>query len=90
MNTKGLRYFRIENILKEKFSPSTLVIQDESYLHKGHSGNTGGDETHFSIQLVSKHFKGLTLLESHRMVNDALGEEFKVGLHALSLKTRAE
>lgn len=38
--------------------------------------------------MISEKFNGKTPLERHRMVNQVLEEEFKNGLHALSLKLK--
>ena len=51
-----------------------------------------GDETDFSLTLVSPQFEGMTTIKRHRTVNSLLKEQFDGGLHALSLnlKTPAE
>lgn len=66
--------------------PHILEIIDESELHKGHAGNSGASETHFRITLSSNDFKSKSKLEQHKLVNQILKEEFKNGLHALSIK----
>lgn len=75
------RTHRIEKILSEALSPSQLFIHDETHLHHvpQHS------ETHFKLIMASNAFAGLTLIQRHRQVNHLLAEEFKQGLHALSL-----
>lgn len=67
-------------------NPHILEIIDESELHSGHADNPGSSETHFRITLSSNHFKSKTKLEQHKIVNQILKEEFKNGLHALSIK----
>lgn len=47
-------------------------------------GNTK-KETHFRALIVSDAFKGLTAVQRHKKVFALLDEEFKNGLHALSL-----
>ncbi len=80
----------IHDTLTEQFSPTSLVIVDESYKHRGHAAMKGlnPSETHYHVEIVSSAFEGKKLLERHRMVNQALHEEFSRGLHALSLKTK--
>ncbi|KAF5745160.1 hypothetical protein HS088_TW07G00741 [Tripterygium wilfordii] len=41
--------------------------------------------TSFALEIVSEQFEGKRLLERHRLVNAALGEEMKQ-IHALSIK----
>ncbi|KAL6068170.1 BolA-like protein 1 [Balamuthia mandrillaris] len=45
-------------------------------------------ETHFKVLLVSERFEGLSLLERHRLVNQALVEELQGGVHALSINAK--
>lgn len=78
-----MRFQRIEKKLRESFqSIVELKIEDESHNHSGRKGT----ESHFSIFLVSRDFSGQTRIQRHGTVNSLLAEEFKKGLHALSLK----
>ena len=61
-----------------------LAIQDDSALHVGHAGNTGG--VHFSLTIVSDAFDGLSLLKRHRLVYEAASSLMKSDIHALSIK----
>lgn len=79
----------IETRLREAFTPSTLVVSDESHLHAGHSGSREGGETHYRIEVVSDVFAGKSRVETHRLVNAALSEAFDRGLHALAIKASA-
>ena len=46
-----------------------------------------GTMDHFSIKVVSDHFKGKNLMDRHRMVYGALDEPMKDGrIHALEIK----
>jgi stress-induced morphogen len=46
-----------------------------------------GTMDHFSIRVVSSHFKDKNLLDRHRMVYQALDEPMKDGrIHALEIK----
>jgi stress-induced morphogen len=46
-----------------------------------------GTRDHWEATVVSAAFAGKTLIQRHRMVYDALAEEMKGPIHALSLKT---
>jgi stress-induced morphogen len=50
---------------------------------------TGGGD-HFQVVVESDRFAGLSLLEQHRLVYDALAEPLRDGtIHELRIKTRA-
>lgn len=67
-------------------SPIQLQIQDDSALHAGHAGNTGGG--HYTVFIISEQFEGLSLLQRHRLVYDAAGELMIDAIHALSIKAK--
>lgn len=49
-----------------------------------------GDGQHFQAVIVSASFAGKSLIQRHRLVNDALGERLQgnnAEIHALSMKT---
>jgi BolA protein len=76
---------RIEARLREVFQPSFLEVIDESERHIGHAGYQDGGESHFRVTLRSAHFAGLSRLERHRAVHNALGPEIVGAIHALAL-----
>ena len=78
----------INATLRERLTPITLAVVDESHQHVGHAGWREGGETHFSVDIVSPAFAGKSRVERHRMVNEAVAEAFQRGLHALAIKAR--
>jgi len=72
---------RIEHRL-EALAPAALVVEDESYRHKG------GVESHYNVAIVAASFESLGRVERHRRVHALLAEEFAGGLHALTLTLR--
>ena len=74
---------RIETALA-LLDASHLNIQDDSALHAGHAGNTGGG--HYTLTIVSERFDSLSLLKRHRLVYEAVGTMMKADIHALSIK----
>ena len=62
---------RLETILRERFRPAHLEIRDDSARHAGHAGAASGGG-HFEVVIVSAAFEGRTLLDRHRMVNEAV------------------
>ena len=79
----------IHRKLTERFSPTRLVVIDESHRHAGHAGARPEGETHFAVTITSAAFTGLGRVARQRLVYDALKAELAAGLHALSLVTRA-
>jgi BolA protein len=87
--TGASRASRIEQLLKKQFAPQEILLSDESAKHAGHAGARPGGETHYRLRLVSGAFTGLSRVARQRLVNEALAEEFALGLHALSMELKA-
>jgi BolA protein len=77
---------RIEDKLRAALAPVSLAVENESHMHSVPKGS----ETHFKVVVVSAAFEGLGRVDRHRRVNDALATEFKLGLHALTLRALTE
>ncbi len=77
---------KIEEVLREKLQPVSLQIKDDSAKHAGHVGARSG-KGHFQVEIASPLFEGKSLIEQHRMVNEALRELLETEIHALQLKT---
>lgn len=80
---------RIHMTLTKVFAPSALAVTDDSHKHAGHAGAQPGGETHYTVEIVSDAFAGLSRVAVQRSVMDALKDEFDSGLHALSIKARS-
>jgi len=80
---------KLKAVLAE-LKPTYLDIQDDSALHSGHAGNTGGG--HYTVTIVSELFANLPLIKRHRLVYDTVDILMKKDIHALSInaKTPAE
>jgi stress-induced morphogen len=69
---------RLENLLREAFPGGDVSVEDR----------TGGGD-HFQVNVVSPRFDGLSLIEQHRLVYDALAEPLADGtIHELRIKTK--
>ena len=80
---------RIERILRKNFSPTTLLVRDDSKKHEGHSEVSGNvNETHFFVKMVLNNYT-ITKVDLHRKVYKLLDEEFSCGLHALELDLKS-
>ena len=82
------REARLKEIFTAAFNPQKLEIENHSSKHRGHSGDDGTGETHFDVLIISDRFTGKSRPARHRAVYDLCDEEFKTGLHALSLILR--
>ncbi|MBC7755281.1 MAG: BolA family transcriptional regulator [Bdellovibrio sp.] len=63
--------------------PISLEIQDDSALHAGHAGNTGGG--HFSLTIVSSQFSQKSPIMRHRLIYQALSDLIPQHIHAISI-----
>ena len=79
----------IERLLAAAFAPTHLAVINDSARHHGHSGDDGSGESHFSVEIESAAFAGVSRLERQRMVNRALGDIPGQRVHALAIKARA-
>ncbi|MZR29283.1 BolA family protein [Sneathiella litorea] len=79
----------IERKLNEAFSPSDLVVIDESHLHAGHAGARPEGESHFRVEITADKFKGMSRVASQRAIYEVLAEELSSDIHALALTVRS-
>ena len=70
---------KLESLLRDAFPDApALSVEDR----------TGGGD-HFQVTVASTRFEGLSLLDQHRLVNDALAEPLRDGtIHELRIKTK--
>ena len=70
---------RLKTLLRSAFpEASELTVEDR----------TGGGD-HFHVTVATERFQGLSLVEQHRLVYDALAEPLADGtIHELRIKTR--
>jgi len=69
----------LEQLLRAAFPEATEVRV---------SDRTGGGD-HFLVEVTSPRFDGLSLLEQHRLVNEALAAPFASGtIHEMRIKTK--
>lgn len=75
----------IRKLLHQACAPESLMVEDESSRHIGHASAPQEGESHFSVRIVAPHFAGLTRLERHRRIHEALADVIGQ-IHALSIK----
>ena len=81
--------YEIERLLQAAFAPALLVVTNDTASHQGHAGDDGSGESHFTVEIESVAFAGISRLERQRMVNRALGDLPGQRVHALAIKARA-
>lgn len=75
--------------LTAALDPTHLLVTNDSHLHAGHLGDDGTGESHFSVEVVSPAFAGLSRVARQRLVNQALADLLRTRIHALAIRARA-
>lgn len=80
----------IERRVRDALSPQHLAVINDSAQHRGHMGDDGTGESHFTVDVVAAAFAGQSRLQRQRLVNTAIGALVHDGtVHALAIKARA-
>ena len=79
----------MESLLRAAFDPITLAVTNVSAKQHGHAGDDGSGESHFTVEIESAAFAGVSRLQRQRMVNAALGDIPGQRVHALAVRARA-
>jgi BolA protein len=82
------RESRLRQRLESRFTPSVLIIEDESHLHAGHAGAASG-HGHFRVTIVAEAFRGVPPVTRHRLVYAAVGDMLQTDIHALAIEASA-
>lgn len=88
-DTNGPVAREMTELLTAAFAPARLAVINDSARHHGHAGHDGSGESHFTIEIESAAFTGVSRLERQRMVNRALGDIPGQRVHALAIKAKA-
>ncbi|MBK8631306.1 MAG: BolA family transcriptional regulator [Sphingomonadales bacterium] len=87
--TQGPLATEIETRLTTAFAPTRLAVINDSDHHHGHAGHDGSGESHFTVEIESAAFVGVSRVNRQRLVNQALGDIPGQRVHALAIKARA-
>ncbi len=79
----------MESLLTAAFAPTRLQVINDSAQHRGHMGDDGSGESHFTVVIESAAFRDKSRLERQRMVNAALGDIPGQRVHALAIRAFA-
>jgi stress-induced morphogen len=75
----AIEYKKLYNILKSAFPNDEISLVD-----------TAGDSNHYEVTIESSAFAGLSLINQHKMVYDAIGSYMGNELHALKINTKVK
>ncbi len=75
--------------LEAALAPARLAVIDDSEKHRGHGGHDPRGESHFTVEIESAAFAGLTRVARQRLVNQALAGLLAERVHALAIRARA-
>jgi BolA family transcriptional regulator, general stress-responsive regulator len=89
MTHKGPLATEIEALLTAAFAPTRLAIINDSAKHSGHMGDDGSGESHFTLEIESAAFAGVSRVNRQRMINQSLGDIPGQRVHALAIKAKA-
>ncbi|WP_299323920.1 BolA family transcriptional regulator [Parasphingopyxis sp.] len=79
----------IEKRLTEALGPTHLRVINDSAQHRGHAGDDGSGESHFTVEIVALQFEDMNRLERQRAVNTALGDLMKERIHAMQIRAKS-
>lgn len=69
------------------FPDAQIEVFDDSHLHAGHAGASGG-AGHFRVRICSERFAGRPTVARHRLVYDCLLDWMPGRIHALTIEAR--
>jgi len=79
----------IEQRLTLALRPESLSVINDSAQHRGHTGDDGSGESHFTVEIVAEAFAGQNRVARQRLVNHALADLLVEKVHALAIKAQA-
>lgn len=69
---------------QQVFPKAAIQMDDESHLHAGHAGASGG-AGHYRVRVIDARFNGLQRISRHRLVYDAVSDWIPARVHALNI-----
>ena len=75
--------------LIDALAPTHLEVINDSAKHRGHAGDDGSGESHWTVLVESAAFAGLPRVQRQRRVNAALADLLEHRIHALAIRARA-
>jgi BolA protein len=86
MKVEDSRVSWIRETLRASLQPSFIEVIDQGWQHIGHVEEGAG---HFLVRIASPQFENLSLVESHRLIYQALGDAVGSKIHALAIEIQS-
>lgn len=80
------RTAKVQEKLFAELDPSHLEVTDFSHQHSVPDGS----ESHLKVVIAAECFRGLRLVQRHRLIYQTLQDELATGLHALQIHAFTE
>jgi stress-induced morphogen len=77
----------IENKIKKNIKVESILIKDNSYLHKKHKF-FNSEKYHLKLEIESSFLSSLSKINAQRQVMKVLSEELNTKIHALEIKIK--
>ena len=76
---------KIQELLSKTIQIDKLDIIDETHKHNKHPQSNG---FHIKLEIVSKDFESMNLVERHRLIYNILDSMIKKEIHAISINAK--
>ena len=75
----------IQELLSKNIQIDKLDIIDVTHKHSKHPQSNG---FHIKLEIISKDFEGMNLVERHRLIYNVLDSMIKKEIHAISINAK--
>ena len=75
----------IQRLISNKIQIDKLDIIDQTHKHNKHPQSNG---YHIKMEIVSKDFEDMNLIERHRLIYNILDSMIKKEIHAISINAK--
>ncbi len=79
----------MEVLLRAALAPVHMELINDSAKHRGHSGDDGSGESHFTLIIEAPSFAGQSRVARQRAIYAALGDIMRERVHALAIRAYA-
>ena len=74
----------VKKKLQSQIVTDNILVEDKSFLHKGHSGNQP-NKFHLKISIKSDELKKMKKIDSSKKIYKILDEEIKKFIHSVQI-----
>jgi len=73
---------QVENLIREELPDAEIEVIEEEH------EDERSDGAHFGVVVVSEEFEGMSKIDRHRAVHDALGDSLGGEIHAVEIRAQ--